>query len=207
MAMTLLTDNDNEINKMTVKVLNRLSGSAPSIVILDAIHESYRKICEETEAWILNTVQTVSAENCLYDATGGYEINIRRVISVKLRKKGQTTPFERIYPVEPQFYELKQNGIYFYDPNRIKMFDEGVIEIISAITPTRANEYIDEEMYEKYANAIIYGAIAELSSQLNRPWYSEQMFSFYNTKFNEELTHIMADASSKNKTVSEDFSG
>ena len=87
MAMTLLTDNDNEIKKMTVKVLNRLSGSAPSIVILDAIHESYRKICEETEAWILNTVQTVSAENCLYDATGEYEINIRRVISVKLPKK------------------------------------------------------------------------------------------------------------------------
>lgn len=207
MTMTLLTDNDTEIQKMIVGIMNRLGGSMPEIVVLDAIHESYRKICEITEAWVLTTHQTVSALNCLYDATGEYEINIRRVLSVKLRKKGQTMPFEYVPEVDARQYDLVQNGIFFFDPKRIEIFDEGVIQIVSAIIPKRVNVYIDVEMYELYANAIIYGAIAELASQINRPWYSEQMYAFYKNRFDEELTHVMANSTTMNKTISDSFSG
>lgn len=207
MAMTLLTNNDTEIKKMVVGIMNRIGGSMPEIVVLDAIHESYRRICETTEAWVLTTHQTVSASNCLYDATGEYEVNIRRILSVKLRKKGQTMPFEYVPAVDASYYDLTQNGVYFFDPKRIEIFDEGVIQIVSSIIPKRANVYIDAEMYETYANAIIYGAIAELTTQINRPWYSEQMYMFYKNRFDEELTHIMANSATMNKTTSDSFSG
>lgn len=199
---------DAEYQRLIFQVKNRLGGGVPDGSVVDAIEESYRRICEETEGWVLKTVQSVSSENVLYSAVGNYDVNVRRIISVKLRRIGDPREFALIDPVPEDCYQLTENGIYFYSTNYLSQYHDGILEITVAAMPNRDNVYLDSWMVEYYGNAIVYGAITELAIQINRPWYSEQMFAFYNDRFKRELSRIMADQSSRFKKDNYDgFSG
>lgn len=204
----MLSKDDAEYQKLMFQVKNRLGGGVPDGVIVDAIEEAYRQICEETEGWVLKTVQSVSSQNVLYSAVSNYDVNVRRVITVKLRRVGDAREFALIEPVPEDCYQLVENGIYFYSTNYLSMYHDGMIEITVAAMPNRTNVYLDSQMVEYYGNAIVYGAIAELAIQINRPWYSEQMYGFYNDRYKKECSRIMADNSSRFKRDNYDgFSG
>ena len=203
----LLDDSSSEFQNMIFAVQNRMAGGVPDKVVANANHESYRKLCEETESWVLTILHTVSASQTLYSAVGNTDANVRRIISVKIRQPGDGRSFNDIPRIEDDSYDKVQNGILFRQYKRIEAYNGCPLEIKSAVVPTRSTPYIDSDIYESYANAIEYGAIMTLASQINRPWYSENMFGMYRNEFFTEISRILSDTASGLKNNTGGFEG
>lgn len=204
----MLLDKTSEVYKRLVFQVQNRMGDVPEVSAVYAIGESYRRLCEETELWVVENTHSISPNTLRYNVIGDMDATLRRIIFVKIKSLGDSTPFSLIDSIPSYWYDECDNGLVFKTNDILKMYSDGVMLTKVAVVPPQGNEvYLDPSIIERYASAVVYGAIVELAVQAGRPWYSGDMYALYSNRYNQEVGHILANKNSGFKDESESISG
>lgn len=203
----MLNSTDAAYQKMILNVDKRIGNGVPEAVIIDALQDSFRVFSHETESWLLKTEHDADGSTLNFSAVGDTGAQVRRILSVKARLPGSESDFVHTDKVAQQCWDLSGDEVVFNSYFQMDVYNGGKIEIVASLTPYASNTTIDEGIAGRYCDALIFGAIAMIAAQKNRPWYDPDLYALYVSKFHAEETHALCDMASGFKTSSRGFTG
>lgn len=193
---------ENSLNDLAFSVENEIGCKVPRPSVIRALRECGRDFCMQSESWIERFHYQIEKDLIGYDAAGMRDAIVRRILSVRLRKKNE--PEELASETK---YHLCNVNTVLIDRNILMRYDGGMIDIASVLIPTADSGNLPDEIIQRYRDGLVYGACARLARQRGRPWFSADLEKYYTDSYNAEITRAIADIADDNETGCAGFSG
>lgn len=193
--MEMIGSTDALFDKIIFGIETKIAGGVDENTLKNAVIEAFSKFCRESDAW-LNSTQYNDITNGTdtfnaIDSTISDYAGVSVVQSVKIKSASDERGFHEISELPKKLYSVSGSAVTFAKGFIDGGYAGGSVLIGSSLVPLATSSEIDKDIASRFMNALIFGAITEISAQIRRPWYDPEMFALYDRKFSGEITHAL----------------
>jgi hypothetical protein len=156
---------------------------------LRALRDAGRRFCDRTEiwAWTLDPIDLVE-EQLDYTLAHEWQAVIKRVLEVRINSEAGVTAGTKGNAQDESLYEFTPPSTLTLDDSLEPGADltDGLEADVVLVPNLRCDE-IPEYIIERWGEAIMAGAIAELKRQPNRGWTDPDGAGYFQTQWNRGL--------------------
>lgn len=162
-------------------------------VILDAIRESARDFCEDTEIWRdLKLDIDIAPKQAYIDISFGKDINVIQIRKVMINGFEIRQLTNEEYLSQGNVFDDSLNSgtpraCAFFAPSRIQFLpingEETKLNVFCSLKPSLEAETMPEDILSDYGDVIKHGALRELYLMPNKPWFSYDLSKYHDRKF------------------------